>query len=979
MNIYTLLTACCLAASAALSAPDASKVWDFETGAGGLTAAGTGCGIVPEPGVPANHAFQIVATRAHHTHLRVEGAERTRSFVLSFRAKVLEWEGEAPVLYAYGAIDKGALRALSISRQAGQLFCWYGRGQANPALGSVSTGYGGKGKWVHAAIACVDDYILAKAWLPGSPEPGWQAEGKDPRNLSGTVALGVWTSPRTPSKAKVLFDDVRFVPLAPSMLKSWGIRLGPRPKLDVADVPKSPGVFRVEGRVGLASAHTAVAFELGTGEMTNFVDRATGRDFIAPEVKRSLFEIQLTQPHQDKTMAVNSRDFRKVTEERAPRGIAIEFGGHPALALSARVTASLHDDGSVRLRIRVANSSKWCIASVTLPNMPAPAALGGDDADDALLMPWSSGGRLAAPGRTSQARTVDYPGSAFAQFYALYDKTAGAYVAMHDPGGHCKRFLFRTLSKQHVSVGLEHLFPELPGQDAELPYDVVLRTFQGDWRDAAAIYKTWAAKQPWCAKTLAERDDIPQFLREGSGIIITGIQNPQGRAKLLGENLEKLPDLMDAYREKTGLAHMIFVPYGWENRGTWAGINYFPSIPSDELWAKANTELRKRGHRTAFLTSGFWWVVKRQKTSNGPAFDDTPDFERRKGMCIQNADGSTWRTDWYERTKEFGSWRGLSVKLCHGSPEARNAMKDIFLRAARLDVPLVSFDQEIGGCQTAPCYSRGHGHPPGWGNWMWTDFRDLCADILREGKPIQPELGLFLENVSELAIPYMATYWSRQFGQMDVGAQGGQGIGLFSYLYHEYVTAIGAACVQGQGYHGSQPHPGLRRYIFANNLVRGLIPGPFMHEVPLEGGNKWGRSVASAYFAFCRPYKHFPEYLMLGKTVRPLQIECQDAQLYFWRRGGTDAKPRRKGGPALSRWPLVLPAVTTGSFEAADRSVAAFVVNTTTDPQEAVAIVPRGKRVTVYNADRTDAGQPQTEGRIPLFLEPLGVRVVVMR
>ena len=104
-------------------------------------------------------------------------------------------------------------------------------------------------------------------------------------------------------------------------------------------------------------------------------------------------------------------------------------------------------------------------------------------------------------------------------------------------------------------------------------------------------------------------------------------------------------------------------------------------------------------------------------------------------------------------------------------------MKQIFLRIASLGVSLISFDQEIGGGQNAPCYSRTHGHPPGYGNWMWTDFRDLCAEILRDGKPVEPELGLFLENVSELAIPYMATYWSRQFGEVGVGAADARRVG----------------------------------------------------------------------------------------------------------------------------------------------------------------------------------------------------------
>ena len=96
---------------------------------------------------------------------------------------------------------------------------------------------------------------------------------------------------------------------------------------------------------------------------------------------------------------------------------------------------------------------------------------------------------------------------------------------------------------------------------------------------------------------------------------------------------------------------------------------------------------------------------------------------------------------------------------------------------ARLGTPLVSFDQEIGGGQHAPCYSAAHGHAPGYGNWMWTDFRDLCRAILKEGKGVAPELGLLMENTSELAIPYMATYWSRQFGEFDLGGVGWAGRG----------------------------------------------------------------------------------------------------------------------------------------------------------------------------------------------------------
>ena len=399
--------------------------------------------------------------------------------------------------------------------------------------------------------------------------------------------------------------------------------------------------------------------------------------------------------------------------------------------------------------IGIRNKSDWAIARIVFPQFAAPAALAKEAEEDRLILPWQDGSVLWAPGTRTQSHEALYPEKAFTQFTALYNQTAGLYWATHDPDGHCKQWELRTAKDKTVEMPLAHLRPELTGQDVKLPYDVVLGTFVGDWQDAADIYKRWAKGQPWCARKLSQRDDIPQFLKEGAGVIIGGIHNPKGYNGFLGENVERLPQLTADYRQRTRLAHMIFVPYDWEGRGTWAGINYFPAVTSNELWQKGNAAVRAQGDRTAMLTSGFWWVVKRRETGNGAAFDDTADFERRKEMVIHKADGAQWIMDAYDKVSEaHKNWRGLSAKLCHGSAAARETMLKIFLDVARLGTPLVSFDQEIGGGQHQPCYSKTHGHPPGYGNWMWRDFRDLCANILKQGKPTQPELGLLMENCS---------------------------------------------------------------------------------------------------------------------------------------------------------------------------------------------------------------------------------------
>ncbi|MCC6353442.1 MAG: hypothetical protein IT577_06125 [Verrucomicrobiae bacterium] len=429
---------------------------------------------------------------------------------------------------------------------------------------------------------------------------------------------------------------------------------------------------------------------------------------------------------------------------------------------------------------------------------------------------------------------------------------------------------------------------------------------------------------------------------------------------------------------------MIFVPYGWEGRGTWAGINYLPAQPANEYWQRVNALLEEHGHRSAALLSGYWWVVKRRETGGGPAFDDSAQFDRLKGMCVANADGSTWRVDSYDKVGIFGDWRGLSVGLCHGSPEAADALMGQFLGTVRIGFPLVSFDQEIGGSQHAPCYAPGHGHAPGYGDWMWTGFRDLSARIREEGRKFEPEIGLFMENESDLAVPLMATYWSRQFGEVDIaGVPGSRGIGLFSYIYHDYVTAIGAACVQGQGAQGTNPDALLRCRVLANNLTRGLIPGPFMNLVPLDpGDDPYRRASSAAFFSVCRPYPRVPEYLLRGRCIPPVEVDCEEVETWYFRRrlGAEEAKDPAKRDDAKER--VKIESVTAGAFAAANGSEAHFIVNGTPDARRATAALPPGPEAVVYSADRKELSRiPASKGprSLPLELEPFGVRVVVTR
>jgi hypothetical protein len=549
-------------------------------------------------------------------------------------------------------------------------------------------------------------------------------------------------------------------------------------------------------------------------------------------------------------------------------------------------------------------------------------------------------------------------------------------MATYDSSCHYKRWYIVTEKDKQIEMQLTHLMPEVPATDVELPYNVVLGTFTGDWRDAADMYKKWAIQQPWCNRRISQRTDIPVFFREGSALFCVPYLHEKVQYKLFPfEDIKKLPEIAAEYQKRMQIPHIGFAPFGWENRGAWAGINYFPARPSDEIWRKVNTQLHEKGNFTFVLPSGFSWVVKRRETRSGPAFDDTRDFEQRKEMVIHNADGTPWISDYYSDTV---SWMGMQVKLCHSSKDAIETTTGFFLDIARLGMSVVQFDQEHGGGQSVPCYSKSHGHLPGFTNQYCTDFHDLCTEILKKGKSIDPEFGLSTESTSELSIPYMATLWGRQCNEVDAYGMGLQTVGLFSYIYHEYIPVMGDGFSMGHGMAETWGSAELRCYRLALPVVRGLIPTVYMETVPLEAKDEWTRTVSTAFFSYGRVYARFTEYLLRGITLRPPEVECdmQDVWHYMADDKG-DMLPDRRRAIKVT---IPRPTVVAGSFEAEDGSVGTVIVNTTNKQQQAkVRLTSGGRSATLFHVDRTEEQKwDKCPDEIPVSLEPFGVRMLIL-
>ncbi len=138
---------------------------------------------------------------------------------------------------------------------------------------------------------------------------------------------------------------------------------------------------------------------------------------------------------------------------------------------------------------------------------------------DEILQTGGIGGTTGSPLISGMASQVAYPGASM-QFTTLMGDGRGFYFAEEDGQANRKHFAW-TPDTERGTLTFSISHPVLNWGAKELvreygsPGDVVMGPFQGDWFDAARIYRKWALTAPWCRKgTIHQRQDYPRWLAE---------------------------------------------------------------------------------------------------------------------------------------------------------------------------------------------------------------------------------------------------------------------------------------------------------------------------------------------------------------------------------------------------------------------------------------------------------------------------------
>jgi hypothetical protein len=188
------------------------------------------------------------------------------------------------------------------------------------------------------------------------------------------------------------------------------------------------------------------------------------------------------------------------------------------LAVVARAIADT-ESGAVRWRFNAAGEAEpWRLAWLVFPQV----ALSAGTTQSRALLPQGPGVvRRVARGQLGRFGEI-YPSSAACmQFTAVYDpgRRTGLYFAAHDSLASPKRIIVEERGDDpgvRLALGYPATDADKTGNRFLLPGEAIWQRLDGDWFDAAMIYRDWVRKVArwWPQLSREGREDTPRWFRE---------------------------------------------------------------------------------------------------------------------------------------------------------------------------------------------------------------------------------------------------------------------------------------------------------------------------------------------------------------------------------------------------------------------------------------------------------------------------------
>ena len=608
---------------------------------------------------------------------------------------------------------------------------------------------------------------------------------------------------------------------------------------DAADLSEASGLF-----AGTAMDHPFLANDRvaylwsppgqGCGLVSIF-DRQTKREFLRGDPTRAPFwEIAVKTPTGGaaRRSAGTPCEVTFTTNNDESRAVFRWSKDDVAVEVTSRLSSG---ETLLRSRIKVTTSGAAGLTAVTFPIVADIAPLSPDGAGDTVLHTRDMGKAEPSPVVSGEVSSIHYPDGM--QFTALLGHGVGLYFAEEDGQANRKAIVW-TPDSAAGTLNFSITHPVLnwgadtPVRDYSCPGDFVGGPFQGDWYDAARMYRKWALTAPWCAKgPIHERDDYPKWLLNAPYWSVDTCGDEQGIEQAVQKR-----EFYDVPVMPTFL--MSYGPAKTFEGGNRCG-EYFPARLGSAGFRDAIKRMQSRGIRIVPYINGWLW----DRDTESYRTMDAPNKAALRGPQAQLSDMTG-----------YGGGQHL-VGMCPASHLWRDTLKKTVEQFfTRYGVDGIYFD--FLTIHTSDCHNKDHGHAICGGNYWTQAVHGLYEECRALAKELNPEAMLTGEDVAEYCIDVHDTFLT--FGKVSTNAP------LFPAVYHGYANVFG-----GQQNKKAPVYLG-RWWLLGSQNGWCNIEGAMIGKPPYESFAKSGQYYKR--LLKCR-WEFGAPYLGYGEMLRPPQID----------------------------------------------------------------------------------------------------------
>jgi len=624
------------------------------------------------------------------------------------------------------------------------------------------------------------------------------------------------------------------------------------------------GAHADEGRTtSLNSGRLTVDFRMADGKLSlNGIRDSGGRNWIA-QPGQTLWKLAILNDAGE-TTEIASADAELVVTKQESDKIAPTWRakvGNETVTVTARIRTE--KDGALSYWSLKADLPDGCrVARADFPIVPNISA-------SKMAVPFGWG--LEYDVRPQMSYEATYPSMIAAmQFVAFYGGGHGLYIGTHDPEANHKVYSAKGAeSGATFAVANWPRLAEKGGGTYELPYEAVVGVFDGDWYDAAQLYREWALTAPWSKAGPVSKRPIPGWVKDTDLWL---------RVETQMDDMMGLCKQARAYFDVPTSLHW----YRWHE------------IPYDTLYPDYFP-----------AKSGF---VDQIKTLQSEGFHVMPYINGRivdpnsKGWNEEGLSKSAARNEKGEPyTEVYGSKVPLNA-MCPYTKAWQDKVASLVDRLTHeCGVDGVYIDQ-IGCAWAYRCYDKSHGHPLGGGHFWVDGYRKMLDGVrakLPEGRMITTEENIecFIDYFDALLLVNTPCASDRQV------------IPLFPAVYSGRTITFGFQYIAADDVKKSAPFRAKMAREFAFGAQIGWVR---VDEIMAPGAEKEREFLRN--LARCRSHGH--KFLRDGRLLGIVDVGGDNPAIKF-----TAAAPF--GG----EYTLVTPSVVGSAWEAEDGSIGVALAN----------------------------------------------------